>query len=331
MIEIKNAPPIPGLSFRHFQGESDYAQMAAVLTASEAADSVQRTVSADDLANAYQHLNNCEPFKDIIMAEIWGRVVGYARGWWECDVDFGGVYHHNGFLIPEWRRKGIGQVLLQWMENHLSELANTHHAKVRCFQVNLSQFQEGAAILLRRAGYQPVRHFYQMVRPSLENIENFPMPGGLEIRPVSPAQYPIIWKAIDEISKEEWGYKEPTEQDYQEWLTSPHFQPHLWQVAWDIVTNQIVGHVLTFIDDEENKQLGRKRGYTEGVGVDLKWRGRGIARALISRSLEVQKAAGMEESALVADRASTVTRLYESCGFQIVKRDTIYRSYFSPE
>jgi hypothetical protein len=35
----------------------------------------------------------------------------------------------------------------------------------------------------------------------------------------------------------------------------------------------------------------------------------------------------MTESAQVADSESTsgVTRLYESCGFQIVNRDTVYR------
>ena len=53
MIEIKNAPSIPGLHFRHYQGDNDYAQIAAVLTASESADNVERNVSADDIANAY--------------------------------------------------------------------------------------------------------------------------------------------------------------------------------------------------------------------------------------------------------------------------------------
>jgi mycothiol synthase len=124
MIEIKNAPSILGLHFRHFQGGSDFTQIAAVLTASEAADSMERNVSADDIANAYQHLNNCDPFKDIIVAEIFGKVVGYARGWWESDINSGQIYHHNGFLVPEWRRKGIGHSMLLWMENHLSELAN---------------------------------------------------------------------------------------------------------------------------------------------------------------------------------------------------------------
>lgn len=330
MIEIKNAPLIPGLHFRHFQGDSDYAQIAAVLTASEAADNVDLNVSADDIANAYQHLSNCDPFKDIVVAEVFGKFVGYARGWWENDINSGRIYHHNGFLVPEWRRKGIGHALLLWIESHLSELANFHHGTTRYFQANVTQFQEGAAIMLQRAGYQPTRHFYEIVRPALNDIVEFPLPDGLEIRPLSPEHYQALWKSVDETSKDEWGYIEPTENDYQEWLTSPHFQPHLWQVAWDIISNQIVGHVLTFIDDDENKQLGRKRGYTEGIGVDRNWRRRGVARALISRSLQAQKAAGMTESALVADSDSTsnVISLYESCGFQIVKRDTIYRKHF---
>jgi hypothetical protein len=48
MIEIKYPPTIPGLRFRHFQGANDYAQIAVVINASEAADNVDRNVSADD-------------------------------------------------------------------------------------------------------------------------------------------------------------------------------------------------------------------------------------------------------------------------------------------
>ena len=166
-----------------------------------------------------------------------------------------------------------------------------------------------------------------MVRPTLDEILASPLPDGIEIRPVSPDHYPAIWKAVDETSQDEWGYTKPNDEDYQEWLTSPRFQPSLWQVAWDIATDQVVGHVLTFINQDENKQFNRKRGYTEGIGVDRSWRRRGLASALISRSLQAQKAAGMTESALVADSESTsgVTRLYEKCGFQIVKCDTVYR------
>lgn len=329
MIEIKNAPAIPELLFRPLQGEEDYAQIAAVLAASEAADHVERKVSAADIANAYQHLNHCDPLRDMILAEIKGKIVGYARGWWESDSDSGRIYHHNGFLVPEWRRKGIGLVMLRWMESHLAELAQSQHENTLVFQANVTQFQEGAARLLQGADYQPIRYFYEMVRPTLDDIVAFPLLEGLEVRPVTPKHYLALWQAVVEASKDEWGYSEPTEDDFLAWQASPHFQPHLWQVAWDIHSDQIVGHVLTFIDQNENQQRDRKRGYTEGIGVDRHWRRRGIARALISLSLQAQKAAGMRESALVADSDSTssVIALYESCGFRIVKRDTIYRKY----
>jgi len=327
-LDLNKTLVCPGLKFRNFRGESDYAQIASVLMASESVDQTQREVTADDIAEAYKRLSNCDPYRDMIIAEVAGEMVGYSRGWWLDDTLIGRVYIHNGFLLPGWRRKGIGRGMLFWMEKRLAEIARTQPPEIsKLYQVNVTQFQKGTATMLERSGYQPARYFYEMVRPTLDDILESPLPAGIEIRPVSPEQYPAIWKAVDEASQDEWGYQKPSEEDYQEWLTSPHFQPNLWQVAWDIATNQVVGHVLTFIHHEENKQFKRKRGYTEGIGVDRSWRRRGLARALISRSLKAQIAAGMTESALAADSDSTsgVTHLYESCGFQIVKRDTIYR------
>jgi ribosomal protein S18 acetylase RimI-like enzyme len=264
----------------------------------------------------------------MIMAEVAGEMVGYVRGWWEQESPVLTPYKHVGALLPAWRRKGIGRAMLGWMENRLKNIAEAHpHESKKYFQASVSQFQEGATALLESAGYQPVRYFLEMVRPGLEDIPDLPLPEGVEIRPVIPDQYRTIWESAHDSAEEEWGIPEPTENAYQAWLKHPLFQPELWQIAWDKATGKTVGHVLTYINHEENKQYERKRGYTEGVGVAQEWRRRGLARALISRSLQAQKAAGMRESALVADSDSTsgVTGLYESCGFQIVKRDTVYR------
>ncbi len=332
MIDIENSPAIPGLKFRHYKGEPDHAQIAAVLVASEAADQMFRAVTAENIANAYQHMSNCDPYRDIIFAEVDGELVGYSRGWWYEESPTQRFYVHNGFLIPQWRRKGIGQCMLNWMEAHLSQVAATHPQEmVKFYQVNTTQFQKGTAIMLERSGYQPRRYYYEMVRPSLDEIPEIPLPDGLEIRPVLPDHYRSIWQLTVETSQDEWGHKLLTEEDYHEWLESPLFQPDLWQIAWDITTQLPVGEVLGYIHHDENKQFNRKRGYTEGIGVARSWRRRGVARALISCSLQAQKAAGMTESALVADSANTndVTRLYESCGFQIVKCDTLYRKPLS--
>lgn len=327
-IIIAKTPAIPGLCFRHFRGASDYPRMAAAIAASAQADKVERIITVEEIAANYSHLSNCDPYQDMIFAEIAGEVIGYSRGSWRDGEDSRRIYELVGFLAPAWRRKGIGAVMLQWMENRLREIAAQHPAeRSRLFQVSAKQTETGAAAMLEQVGYKPFRYFYEMVRPTLEAIPDLPLPAGLELRPTLPEHYRAIWASVDETSQDEWGYTKSTEEDFRAWLADPHFQPQLWQIAWDVTSVRVAGHVLTFIDHAQNEHFNRKRGYTEGIGVERGWRRRGLARALITRSLQAQKAAGMNESALAADAnsASGVTRLYESCGFGVVRRDAIYR------
>lgn len=330
LFKVASAPAISGLRFRRFRGQDDYPAMLAVLHSSAAADHEQRRDTLEDFARNYSSLTNCDPYRDMILAEIAGELVGYARGWWQEKQD-GRIFESNGFLAPEWRRKGIGSALLHWIEDHLRVLEVLLPGKPDCFfQVSVTQHQVGTARLLERAGYTPARHFYNMLRLSLDNIPDFPLPEGVEMRPALPELYRQIWESIDETSQDEWDYTPPSEDAYQAWLAAASFQPRLWQVAWDTVSDRVAGHVLTFINHEENQHFNRRRGYTEGIGVDRAWRRRGLARAMIARSLQAQREAGMNESALAADSDSSsgVIHLYESCGFQVVRRDTIYRKKF---
>jgi mycothiol synthase len=327
-IAVPDAPAISGLIFRHFRGQNDYAPMLSVLLSSEAADHIERSDTLESLVNNYQRLTNCDPYKDIIFAEIAGEMISYLRGWWSDDAVAGWSYDMLGFLVPAWRCKGIGGAMLHWMENHLRDRAAEHPTdKDRFYQTEVSQHQEGKRLMLEKASYQPVRYFFEMLRPTLNEIHVAPLPEGVEVRPALPEHYQAIWESVDETSRDEWGYAPPTHEDYHAWLNGPQFQPDLWQIAWDTATGKVAGHILTFIDHAQNEALDRKRGYTEGIGVDPDWRRRGLARALIARSLKAQRAAGMTESALIVDseNASGGTVLYESCGFQVVSWNAIYR------
>lgn len=334
-IAVANAPDIPGLRFRRFRGESDYPGMAATLNASGKADQIERADTAQDIADNYTHrLTHCDPARDMIFAEIEGEMVGYSRGWWWDESATGRIFEMVGFLVPAWRRKGLGRAMLRWMENHLRDLAAEHPPeRPTFFQVSVSQFQEGTAWMLEREGYRAIRYFYEMIRPALDDIPDVPLPEGLEVRPALPEHYRAIWASVDEASQDEWGYAPPNEEDYQAWLgDKTFFQPHLWRIAWDAATEQVAGHVLTFIHHDENERFNRRRGHTEGIGVGRRWRRRGLARALLTRSLRAQREEGMSESALSADSesASGATGLYESCGFRVVRRDAIYRRPVQP-
>jgi len=145
---------------------------------------------------------------------------------------------------------------------------------------------------------------------------------------VLPEHYRAIWDADTEAFRDHWGFVEPGEEDYQAWLADKTvFQPELWQIAWDVAQNQVAGQVRTYIDHEQNETYHRQRGWTESISVRRPWRRRGLARALIIRSLRAQKEAGMRESALWVDseNLSGATRVYEECGFRVAKRETIYQ------
>jgi ribosomal protein S18 acetylase RimI-like enzyme len=195
---------------------------------------------------------------------------------------------------------------------------HVHHAFVQ-------QGEEARARLLRASGYAPMRYFFEMLNTELHAAPVFPMPQGLELRPVLPEHYRVIWDAHHTAFQDHWGMAPPLPRDYDTWLESKIFQPARWQVAWD--GNEVAGQVRTYINEDENRHLSRRRGYTEFISVGRKWRRRGLARALIARSLRLLADEGMAESALAVDgeNLTGANRVYADCGFQVVKRNTIYR------
>jgi mycothiol synthase len=333
--QLPEAPGIPGLRFRHFRAGRDYSHMAAITRASAEVDDTERADTPEELEHFFGHLTNCDPYTDMIFAEVdpgdggEPEVIGYSRGTWRLEGSGEHRYMFFGRILPGWRRKGIGRAMLGWMEARLREIAAGHPAEIeKYFMTFVAQGETGLAAMLEKTGYQPVRYMFDMVRPDLENIPAYPLPEGLEERPVLPEHYRAIWEADTEAFRDHWGFIEPGEEEYQAWLGDTiTFQPQIWQVAWDIATDQVAGQVRTFIDHEQNKLYDRQRGWTEMISVRRPFRRRGLARALIARSLQAQKQAGMTESALGVDseNLSGATRVYEDCGFRVVKRNTVYR------
>lgn len=89
----------------------------------------------------------------------------------------------------------------------------------------------------------------------------------------------------------------------------------------------MAGQVKAFVDESYNKLHGRKRGWTEFISVGEPWRKRGLARALIAKSLQAQAAIGMQNSGLGVDGENLdgATRVYAACGFVVTKRNFVYR------
>ena len=323
---------IAGLRWRSFYGEADYPKILAVVLGSAAVDGLERAEKLEDIVNTYTHLHNCDPYTDMLFAEVDGEVIGYCRTWWAVEGSGQWIGFPLGNVLPEWRRKGIGSSFLHFNETRLYQVARQLKENGRlaveaaCLLDNFVRTSETDRInLLERRGYKVVRYAYEMVRPDLENIPDLPMQEGVEVREVKPEQMRMIWEASNEAFRDHWGYIPDPWEAFSQMIADPDFDPNLWRVAWQ--DDQIAGMVLSFINKDENEMYRRKRGYTENICVRRPWRRQGLAKALIASSLMALKEHGMTEAGLGVDAENTsgALHLYEFMGFRVVKRSTIYR------
>ncbi|WP_295380948.1 GNAT family N-acetyltransferase [uncultured Pseudacidovorax sp.] len=327
-MPCRSFSPPSGIHLRPFAGPQDFAAMVDCANASFAEDQTGWFRTVEEMARNYAAFVDCVPERDVCIAEVGGEIAGYVRCWPYVQADGLHLYAQFGVMAPQWRRRGIGRALHAWMEARQQEMARAHpQALAHAHQAFVTQGETARAALLEKAGYRAERHFFSMVRQNLDGIPDFPLPAGLEVRPVEPTHYRAIWEAHQQAFRTHWGFAPGTEADYLAWLSSPVFQPGLWQVAWDVDSGRVAGQVRTYIDATWNRANGVQRGWTEFISVGEPWRRRGLARALIVRSLRAQQAAGMTQSGLAVDTQNRdgALRVYESCGFVAAKRDCVYR------
>lgn len=325
-MSTSSHPNIPSLTFRHFRGEADYPHIVRIIEGSKQADGVERSITLDDVRRDYEHLVNCDPFQDLWFAEVDGQPVAYVRVHWRKQDDGIRIYSVTEFVLPEWRRQGIGSELLRRGEARLREIAAGHPEEdPKFFQTWAQTSEKDKIALLEQHGYRPIRHNFEMTRDLSEPFPEAPLPPGLEVRPVEAAQIPKIIAASEEAFRDHWGFTPVTPQELEAWMQSPRFQPHLWKIAWD--GDQVAGIVLNFINEEENREYNRKRGYTEEISVGRPWRGRGLAKSLIVQSMKMFKEMGFTETALGVDAENPTgaLHLYKKLGYKVIFEDVIYR------
>ena len=318
------------LTFRGLQGESDYPLLLDINRSSRQADKINQAVSLEDIARAFAQMDGLITARGVLiasLADVPAAAIGYSRLGWYTSCPDTRLYYQISFLKQEYRGLGFWQKMIRQNERRLREIADELPSlPQRFFQAWATDNQVEWISDLERTGYQVVRRFNNMLY-RLGEVPNYPIPTDFEIRPVKPEHMRSIWEAQKEMNEglfenvaEDW-----LDEKYPIWLENPSHSPQFWQVAWD--GDQLVGMVLARIDKKENEERNHKRGYTEHIYVRPRWRQRGLASALIARSLQVLKDQGMLEAELGVDseNESAAFNHYQRMGYKTFSIDTWFR------
>lgn len=325
-IAVPDAPPIAALTFRGYRGPADHPEMVRVSNAAREADHDFNSGSVEDMDIAYANMTNSDPGRDVLIAEIGGRLVAYSRVEWMDNNDGGRVYNSFGFVDPAWRRHGLGRAMLHHDERRLVGIAASHQTDRPRWLASWGSDQDaGNTTLLLGEGYVAARHFYEMVRPGLDAIEDAPLPAGLEVRPAREADLRTIFSADNEAFRDHWGSVDESDEGFRRWSGSPTFDASLLVVAWD--GDQVAGAVVNEIDPALNARRGLQRGVLAQVFTRRPWRRRGLARALVARSLVLLRERGMTSAVLGVDTTNPqdAVHLYETAMFSVAESAAAYR------
>lgn len=323
---VLDRPVLTGIALRHIAVPDDLHAMNEIANASRRAAGEGWITSDEQFATFYEHLSNCDLGSDVFVAEQDGRILGYGRAAWHDEHEGNRIYEPVAFMHPDGPASLLGAIH-DAMEARCREIAASHSdSGPRFFESEAIESAESRSALLSSRGYEAVRWFFSMVRPTLDDPPEAPLPAGLEIREVRPEDLRAIFEAEVEAFRDHWGLGVPTEAEYERFVSDPVTGEYaLWRVAWD--GDQVAGMVRGFINEAENAEYGRKRGYVEHISVRRPWRRRGLARALIAATISNLRARGMTEGALGVDTQNPngALQLYESCGFVVEKVGATYR------
>lgn len=319
-------PEITGLTLRAYRA-GDAQAMAELANRVFEADGVRWRTDPAEMENWLSSGNEkFDPGRDTFLVEVDGTLVASADTEWVDTTDGLREFRMGAMVDPTWRRQGIGRWLQSLLEGHATKLSAEYPTdRPKMMGTWATDTERDRIALISRFGFTSARYFFDMVRPTLDEIEEPILPEGLELRPIGDDQLRQLWDADVEAFLDHWGGFDGSEENFEKWRRDPKFDPSLFVVAWD--GDEIAGGVVNQINETENAAFNRRRGWLQSVFVRRPWRRRGLGKAVVLRSLQVLRDRGMTSAGLGvdADNPTGALGLYTGTGFEVEFRSTAYR------
>ena len=286
---------------------ADAEEILSVVTVSDIADFGEADV---ELADIQEDLGGVDLERDAWVVSAEEGMVATA-----VVMVHAGVEHRVMlYVVPAWRRQGIGSVLLAKLEARSTELLDVapSDAKVAIHGWIKGDWEPGLAFGARH-GYAISRRFLRMKIDMTDAPPPPAWPDGVTVRAFVPgADERATFDAVQDAFADHWGF---LPMDFDEWrrrFDREDFDASLWFLA--VADGEIVGTSLCSVIPGT--------GWVGSLSVRRPWRRLGLARALLHHTFGVFWERGIRSVALGVDAASLTgaTRLYESVGMSVAEQ-----------
>ncbi len=319
---------VPELTRRPLRRD-DIPACLELLAAAEAVDRTGENFDADDLAHEFDDPAVVAESDTLAMLDG-TRLVAYAVV--AGTAQPGDVHHVRlpGTVHPQFRRRGIGRVLLGWQLARGAALHTEHHpGRTGRLEMWVPDHVPGAVALARSAGLAPARHWFEMDRDLAAPPPVAPTP--LRLVPYDAARDDEVRVARNDAFADHYGSSPRDEAGWRQHYTgSPGFRPELSLLALD--RDEIASLLLSHVYPADIAATGIREVWIGTLGTRPAHRGRGAASALLAAGLSRYREAGYQRAALGVDAANPTgaVRIYERVGFRTVRTATTWTCEVPP-
>ena len=294
---------------------SDAEELSQLFNAIAEADDTPERLSPSSMEHELSSYFDPLEERTLVVRDDDGRIVGYATAYSRrAEADEMRAYV-NVYVAPQWRDRGLEDPMTEWVVA-AGEAALRHVVAERRYVCAwLFKKQEEASARFADRGFTPVRHWWDMERPLSDEVQDRPEKGFLVEQWSEEHDEPsrLVYNAA---FADHWG---STPMDEASWrkqvIASPNFRREMSFVATDGV--DLLGYSACEEFPEDWEAAGRREAWISGVGVVRAWRKRGIATALLTRSMRAMQEAGADAAMIGvdSDSPSGAQHLYQSLGF----------------
>lgn len=211
---------------------------------------------------------------------------------------------------PSYVGRGLGTQLLDWAETRAREHGSDWLAQT------VDDADTAGTDLLRARGYDVLATNWLLERPVTGEAPV--LPEGVTLRPFAPGDAHVVHQVVQDAF-DEW---QPRRHEYDEWagtsIERPSFDPEASPVA--VAGDEIVGVVIS-LDLPDSPD-----GYVDQVAVRQDFRGRGLARALLTYAAAAAGRRDKQTLTLWTHSGTGALAMYERLGMSVRRSTTVFRT-----